>query len=120
MRNKLIAVIVCALAVKPALAQIDKYDPNTGKYVTSDPFAQPAPAAPNPYRVNPRTANGGSFRSAPAVRQLPGAAVAGTGGSASVAAPASPQQLVPMDGMAMYDSDTSPADPFAKPDWWPQ
>jgi hypothetical protein len=127
MRYELIAIAVLALASQPAAAQIDRYDPTTGKYVTSDPFAQPHPSGPSPYRLNPRVARNMSAQPAPGTPQAPSApgapqAPQAPGASASLPAapdPAPSQQLVPMSGMAMYGDDAGSADPFAKPDWWP-
>lgn len=78
--------------------------------MTLNLFAQPAPDAPNPYRANPAPLMGARYY----LRSLPGVAVPRTSGSASVATPTFALQLVPMDGMTMYDSDAGLANPFAK------
>jgi hypothetical protein len=119
-RHKLIVATMLIQVGQPALAQIEKYDPNSGKYVTSDPFAQQTPSAPSPYRLNPRVSRNSVPQPAPGMQEIPGKAAPGVGVSAS-AAPMSAlsQPLIPMDGMAMYGGDAG-SDPFAKPDWWPQ
>ena len=112
--RKKIAFAVLALAAQPVLAQIERYDAGSGKYVTSDPFAQPA-SPPSPYRLNPRISRNGSV-----AQQVPSIAVPGA--AASVPAPAAADtssQFAPLGGMAMYGSDAGSGDPFAKPDWWP-
>ncbi|WP_454884435.1 hypothetical protein [Sphingomonas oryzagri] len=123
MRYKLIAIALLMQAGQPALAQIEKYDANSGKYVTSDPFAQSTPSAPSPYRLNPRVSRNSVPQSAQGAQQTPSTAVPGAGASASAPATsvsALSQPLVPMGGMAMYGDDAGSTDPFAKPDWWPQ
>lgn len=117
MRYAWIGLAMAALASQSAVAQIERYDVNSGKYVTSDPFAQPTPDTPNPYRLNPRTSNNIIPQAGPNPPR-PNAGAAGA--PAATAGTASPSQLVPMAGMTMYGNDAGPADPFTKPDWWPQ
>jgi len=119
MRYKLIAIAIIALASQSALAQIDKYDPNSGKYVTSDPFAPPGSSGPSPYRLNPRVSRNLSLPPAALNPQVPAASVPTGGAPTPAAAAPAAQPLVPMDGMAMYGEDVGATDPFAKPDWWP-
>lgn len=123
MRYNLLAIALLTQAGQPALAQIERYDANSGKYVTSDPFAQTAPSAPSPYRLNPRNSQNGVHRSAAGGQQAPSTAVRGAGvsasGSATTASTLS-HPLISMGGMAMYGDDTGSVDPLAKPDWWPQ
>ena len=124
MRFKFIAIATLALAGQPALAQIQRYDPNTGKYFTSDPFASAAPAVPNPNRLDPSASRATTSQG----RQRLGSSQANSGNGGSLNIPgmttgqqsASGQQFVPLGDMAMYEDGAVPSDPFAKPDWWPQ
>lgn len=109
----------------PARAQVDRYDPTTGKYVTSDPFAQGTPSAPSPYRLNPRTTSPAAQsqatlnppKTSPGVTASSGAPAA----PSNMPVPAAATQLVPLGNMAMFDgSGASGPDPLALPDWWPQ
>ncbi|MBA2935123.1 hypothetical protein HZF05_13580 [Sphingomonas sp. CGMCC 1.13654] len=124
-RYPLMAMAITALASQAAQAQIDKYDPTTGKYVTSDPFAPPA-TDPSPNRINRRISPAAQSMGAPGGPQTAGAAaggtsVAGSGSTAGSTGSATPdQQFVTMGDMAMYGAQSSSDDPFAKPDWWPQ
>jgi len=105
-------------AGQPGLAQVERYDPYSGRYIVSDPFGTVIPATPNPNRLNPRISRDitSPVGQGAGAQQVPSA----NGGTSAQGAVAPGQQFAPMGDMAMYGDSAVPDDPFAKPDWWPQ
>ena len=141
--NFTIIAVLFALAAgvaAPVRAQVEKYDSNSGKYVTPDPLNQVVPSDPSPYRLNPSLSKRTTSSSGAAlnnVRSSSGQEASALGRITPTSQPsaASPVPTIdssevttdqaapftPMPGMAIFDpSGVSIDDPFAKPDWWPK
>jgi len=118
-----------ALVLIPADAHAqsaDRVDPQTGNYVQQvDPFMRGAPDSdgPNPNRLDNRQARHGAFRLGPEQNTAQTGEGIPQANAISAPPPAVTLPLVPLGDMAMYtrpSQENLQADPFAKPDWWPQ
>jgi len=91
-----IAIATLALAGQPALAQIQRYDPNSGRYYTSDLFAPTTPPTPNPCRLDAsRTRNVASPIGRQSGGQVPAGMGAQVGTTESASGSASGQHNIP-------------------------